>query len=323
MILAGDVGGTKTHVSLFPSEGELKMLRHEKYHSKDFQSLSQIIDLFLKDYKGKIRKACVGIAGPVENGVCRATNLPWIVKSSEIAEHLKIDKVWLINDLEANAYGIPRLQPSELRVLNEGKRQSGNAALISAGTGLGEAGLFWDGKRHTPFATEGGHADFAPRDDLEVDLWRYLHGQFGHVSYERVISGPGIYNIYRFLIDTGLEKEDPEVRERMQKEDPPMVVTEFAVKRGCGACFRALTWFCSMYGGAAGNLALKFLAVNGIYLGGGIVPKILEFMKEGKFVESFCAKGRFAPLLSQIPITIVLNENTALLGAASYARGSG
>lgn len=318
MILAGDVGGTKTHIALFSKAAGRTMLRHEKYHSKEFKNLSEIVHLFLKEHRDKITSACFGIAGPVEDGVCRATNLPWVVSTRDLAKDLQIEKVSLINDLEANAFGIPCLEASELYVLNTGKAHVANAALISAGTGLGEAGLFWDGKNHLPFATEGGHVDFGPRDELELELWHYLHKRFGHVSYERIISGPGIYNLYQFLTSTGKEKEKEEVKKRLEKEDPPFVITDMALKKSCPACTRTLIWFVSLYGGAAGNLALKFLSLGGLYLGGGIAPKILEFLKDGTFFSAFCDKGRFAPLLKQIPIKIVLNENTALLGAARY-----
>ncbi len=323
MILAGDVGGTKTHIALFDVSKGTKIVREQKYQSREFESLSHIVHLFLAEEKLEIESACFGIAGPVEEGVCRATNLPWVVDNRELSKDLKIPKVWLINDLEANAYGISSLQSSELYVLNKGKARPGNGALIAAGTGLGEAGIFWDGKKHTPFATEGGHADFAPRDGLELELWRYLHARFDHVSYERVLSGPGIYNLYRFLIDTDREKEIEEVKNRFLNEDPPLVITDSALKRRCQACLRTVTWFTSLYGGATGNLALKFLSLNGIYVGGGIAPKILDFLKEGSFMGAFCAKGRFAPLLASIPVKIVLNENTALLGAFNYARSNG
>lgn len=318
MILAGDIGATKTKIALFDG-GPDKMIKREKYLSKNYENLSQIIQLFLQG-SYSLQSVCFGIAGPVEEGRCRATNLPWVVDSQQLAEDLNLSKVWLINDLEANAYGLSSLSRSELYILNEGKKQVGHAALISAGTGLGEAGLFWDGKRHTPFASEGGHVDFAPRDEEEIQLWRYLRQIYGHVSYERILAGPGLYNLYRFLIESGKEREKEEVKSRIQKEDPPTVITESAVQKKCQACIRTVSWFSSLYGSCAGNLALKFLALGGVYLGGGIAPKIVEFLKKENFMHSFCAKGRFASLLEHIPVKVVLNEDTALLGAINYAR---
>ncbi len=323
MILAGDIGATKTHVALFDSPRRKKIVREEIFKSRDHETLSDILKLFLGKGEEAIEWASFGVAGPVEEGRCRATNLAWVVDSRELAEDLKLKKVFLINDLEANAYGLRALGPKELFILNPGKKQTGHGALIAAGTGLGEAGLFWNGKEFIPIPSEGGHSDFSPRDDLEIELWHDLRNRFGHVSFERVLSGPGIYNLYRFLIDSGKEKESPEVKKLLEKELQPKVITEAALKKSCKACMRTLTWFVSLYGGEAGNLALKFLALGGVYIGGGIAPKILPYLKEGPFMQAFCAKGRFSALLSSMPVRIVLNENTALLGALEYAVAMG
>jgi len=321
MILAGDIGGTKTHLALFEMTDELKRVASEKYVSHQYENLSKIVEIFLTTHRSAVKKACFGVAGPVQNGKCQATNLPWVIDSKDLSRDLKTPNVWLINDLESIGYGLLCLKPDEFYTLNHGKPHViGNAALIAAGTGLGEAGLYWDGVSHRPFACEGGHADFGPRNELEIDLLRYLRKKFDHVSYERMVSGPGIYNLYRFLVDTGLEEEPSWLREKLVKEDPPKVVTEVGLKKQCRICERALEWFISIYGSEAGNLALKFLAVSGVYIGGGIAPKILNAMQSTTFMSAFIDKGRFAPLLSKIPVKIVLNDNAGLLGAAKYAQ---
>jgi glucokinase len=317
VILAGDLGGTKTRVALFEAN---KCLGEEKYVSRSWPSLIDIMRDFLKKVPVPVEKACFGVAGPVREGRCLATNLPWVIDAHVLSREFKIDLVWLINDLEANAYGLRKLAPQEFCSLNEGEPGAqGNAALISAGTGLGEAGLYWDGKRHHPFACEGGHADFPARSEIEVELWRYLYRQFGHVSCERVLSGPGLYHLYRFLVDTGLEKE----KEPLAGADLPRTITERAEERSCPICVRTVSLFAEIYGSEAGNLALKILALGGVYVGGGIAPHILGALQEGNFMKAFLAKGRFAPLLSTIPVKVVLNEKTALLGAWLYAQENG
>lgn len=321
MILAGDIGGTKTHLALFHDEEKRVWVADEKFISVEHANLHSIVKKFLEKHpESKVDYACFGIAGPIKNQKCRATNLPWIIDAAIIAKETKIPHVRLINDLEANAFGINCLEKDELYVLNAGSDYPGNKALISAGTGLGEAGIFWDGKKLHPFACEGGHCSFAPENDLEIDLFRYLKKQYDHVSFERVLSGPGLYHIYRFLIDSGLERESDEVRIMMQEKDPPKVITEMGMKNTCPVCMRALECFVAIYGSEAGNLALKMFAIGGVYLGGGIAPKILNELREGNFMKRFITKGRFTSLLLGIPVRVVLNENTALLGAAYYAR---
>jgi glucokinase len=308
MILAGDIGATKTVLALFD---KTKCVKEERYESKQYAGLEPILKLFLKE---KVEAACFGVAGPVIAGRCKTTNLPWIVEEAELKKQLKTDKVQLINDLEANGWGIGVLSSSELLVLNRGDPSvKGNGALISAGTGLGQAGLYWDGQRHHPFASEGGHTDFAPRDELEVELLRHLQHKFGHVSYERVVSGPGLQELYQFLIDRGLEQSE-------LKQVEPHAIIEKAMEAESKTCSRALRGFISLYGSEAGNLALKFMARGGLYLGGGIAPTIVSALQEGGFLQAFIAKGRFKPLLSSIPIKVILNDKTALLGAAECAR---
>ncbi|HSX26622.1 MAG TPA: glucokinase [Chlamydiales bacterium] len=316
MILAGDIGGTHTRLALF--EKGRAVVPEQKFSSQHYSGLEAIVREYLQG--NKVGKACFGVAGPVMEGVCKATNLPWIVDAAQLSKALQIPSVHLLNDLEANAYGVKVLKPNELYLLQAGNpKQKGNQALIAAGTGLGEAGLFWDGKEHHPFACEGGHADFAPRNEKEIALFLYLKKQHPHVSYERVISGPGLHSIYQFLIESDLEKGSKQVQMEMKQRDPSTVISEWGRLKKDAACAHALDWFLSLYGAEAGNLALKFLSLGGLYVGGGIAPHLTEKMKQGAFISSFVEKGRFKSLLESIPIWVILNDNAALLGAASYA----
>lgn len=322
MFLIGDIGGTKTHVALFDGKSKKAKLE-KKYPSQEYQGLEEICLEFFKENSTKpeeVAKACFGVAGPVVDGQCKTTNLPWVIDSKSLSENLKIAKVGVINDLEANAYGIKMLEQREFFVLQEGSSRVGNQALIAAGTGLGEACLVWNGKSHIPFSSEGGHADFAPRDELEMELLRYLKKQFSqHVSYERVLSGSGLYQLYRFLIDLQLEKEDQEMRKKFSQEDPARVITVAAIEGTNPLCLRVVRWFLSLYGAEAGNLALKFLSIGGIFIGGGIAPKLLQLFKHGDFLEGFLEKGRFHPMLKEMMIKVILNDDAALLGALRYA----
>lgn len=321
MILAGDVGGTKVRLALFEEKGGIACVDEEKFASREFSDLSALLKTFLShEQTKKISAACFGIAGPVKEGVCKATNLPWEISASILKKDMNIPKVDLINDLEANAWGLRCLSPEEFFTVNTGEEIKGNRALISPGTGLGEAGIYWDGKAHRPFACEGGHCDFGPTSQEEIELLNYHMLHHKHVSYERILSGPGLYQIYRFLIDTKLEKEDPVIAQLIQKGEPQKVITEKGLKRECNACVRACRIFVKILGSESGNLALKFLAVGGVYIGGGISPHLLSFIQEEGFRNAFIEKGRLSSVLSKIPIKVVLNEKTALLGAASYAQ---
>lgn len=319
-ILAGDIGGTKTLLAIYSGEGKKWTLeREQRYISRDYPNLEEIITAFLQEGKGDVSAACFGIAGPIKEGVAKATNLPWVVNAKNIQKQFKIPNTYLINDLKANAYGIQTLSEKDFYVLNEGKEIEGeNRALVSAGTGLGEAPIIFHSGELIPTASEGGHADFAPRDDLEIALLKSLQSKFGHVSTERVLSGLGLENLYRFIIGEGIEKPLAEVKDAMQRENPGHVITDFALKGKCRACGRTVKWFSSLYGAEAGNFALKVMAVGGVYIGGGIAPKILPFLKEGDFLAAFKNKGRFAELLEEIPIRVILDENTALKGAAFF-----
>ena len=245
---------------------------------------------------------------------------PWVINGEKLAKEFGIPNVFLLNDLEANAYGINVLREEEFFSLQKGHIRRGNRALIAAGTGLGESGIFWDGNEHTPFASEGGHASFAPTDEEDIDLWHYLREKYGHVSYERVLSGPGLHNLYRFYVEAKGGKPKREVVERMEQEDAAKVISECALAKTCPVCERALERFVIHYASEAGNLALKMLAIGGLYIGGGIAPKILPVLEEGLFSDHFSKKGRFAGLLSSLPVAVILNQDTALFGAIYYGQ---
>jgi glucokinase len=323
LVLAGDIGGTKTNLALFSVHGErLRPEWTQSFASKRYSGLVPVLQEFLAAGSAhSIDAACFGIAGPVVDGKVRTPNLPWLVDDAELRRALRFDAVALLNDLEATAYGILTLADDEFHTLNQGvMRRSGNKALIAAGTGLGEAILHDDGPRFHPLASEGGHADFAPRDDLEIELLRYLMGRFGHVSYERVLSGPGLFSIYGFLKEKRGFEEPKWLAERLAAgDDPSAEVSKTALTNEAEICVKALDLFVSIYGAEAGNLALRAKALRGLYVGGGIAPKILDKLQDGTFMRAFTDKGRYADLLAAIPVQIVLNDQAALRGAAYYA----
>jgi glucokinase len=321
MILAGDIGGTNTRLALVEAEsGELKILAEETFSSRERTSLEAALVEFLSLHKCNLTRASFGIAGPVRNGRCEATNLPWVVDSKNLAKRLHLKRVGLINDLEANAYGIAGLQSTDFVILNKGARNAqGNRAIISAGTGLGEAGMYWDGQVHRPFPSEGGHVDFAPRSHLEMELLDYSMKRYRRVSYERLVSGPGLVHGYHFLRDTGKGEEPPWLAEQVHQGDPAPIISRLALDGKSPLCRQALELFVSLYGAEAGNLALKLMATGGVYLGGGIAPKIISKLKEPEFMNAFTAKGRMRPLLQDIPVRVIMNPKTALLGAARHA----
>ncbi|MCB1110481.1 MAG: glucokinase [Chlamydiia bacterium] len=320
--LAGDIGGTKTHLALYIEEkGKMECVKEEKFPSKKYPNLRSIVKEFLEGQNLSVAKACFGIAGPVKKGKSQATNLPWLIDAEELKTELHFEKVSLINDLEANAYGLNMLKEEEFYVLNTGDpKAEGNQAMVSAGTGLGEAGIYYDGRRHYPFACEGGHTDFAPRNDREDALLRYLRKRFGHVSYERILSGPGLYNLYQFMVETKQVSEKEETYKEIASGDAPRLISEKGLSGASKACSQTLELFVSIYGSEAGNVALKMLALGGVFIGGGIAPKIMGVLKRGDFFHSFTGKGRFSHLLEAIPIKVVLNDRTALLGSTYYAK---
>jgi glucokinase len=321
MILAGDIGGTNTRLALIDAtDGELKIVAEKTFPSRERTSLEAAIAEFLSIHSSTLTRASFGIAGPVRNGRCEATNLPWVVDSKNVAKRLHLKHVGLINDLEANAYGINVLQSKDFVILNKGARNAtGNMAIISAGTGLGEAGMYWDGKAHRPFASEGGHVDFAPRNHLEMELLNYSLSRYRRVSYERLVSGPGLVNVYQFLRDTGKANEPSWLAEQLRHGDPAPIISQQGLEGKSLLCLQALELFVSLYGAEAGNLALKIMATGGVYLGGGIAPKIISKLKEPEFMNAFTAKGRMRPLLQDIPVRVIMNPKTALLGAARHA----
>jgi glucokinase len=320
MILAGDVGGTKVNLALFDFiDGKLKQNRDKQYPAKEYSGLEEIVKEFLA--ADKATAACFGVPGPVRDGRLRLTNLPWTLDSRELATELAIDHVFLINDLEANGYGLAELSSNQIFTLNQGDAsQIGNRGLISAGTGLGECYLVWNGHHHVPYPSEGGHVDYAPRNEDEIDLLRYLMQKYnGRISVERVVSGPGLTNVYGFLREARGMEEPAWLRKRLAAEDPNVVITELALAARSEICEKALDIFVSAYGAEAGNLALKFLSVGGLYVGGGIAPRILEKLKDGSFMKAFTDKGRMSQLLVNMPVRIILESRAALLGAAAYA----
>lgn len=321
MILAGDIGGTNTRLALFEmAGGMLKPGAAETVPSGAHGGLEAIVAAFLARHGRRVAHACFGIAGPVKNGRCETTNLPWVVDAGTLALRLGLSAVSLLNDLEANAYGIAALGPEDFAVLNDGSPgAAGNAAVVSAGTGLGEAGLIWDGRRHQPFASEGGHADFAPSDEEQMELLRFLMKEFGHVSVERVLSGPGLHNIYRFLRDTSGSAELGWLAAEMRERGAPAAISAAGLEGRSALCSRALDLFAAIYGAEAGNMALTVMATGGVYLGGGIAPRILSRLRGPAFMEAFAAKGRLRPLVEAIPVRVILNDRAALLGAARCA----
>lgn len=321
LVLAGDIGGTSTRLAYFDtSGGKLSPLAEGRFPSQEAAGLEEIVGRFAAEQGLKAERACFGIAGPVRQGRVRTPNLPWSVDATVVARTLELPEVQLLNDLEANAYGIDLLTPEDLAVLNPGVPDpTGTIAVVSAGTGLGEALAYWDGSGHRPLPSEGGHADFAPRTELEAELLLYLRAEHGRVSTERVVSGPGLRNIYRFLRDGRHLPENPAVAEAMRRGDPSAEIARAAQTGECPLCEQVLELFVSLYGAEAGNVALRYLAVGGIYLGGGIAPKLIERLKGHGFMQAFTAKGRLSPLLENIPVKVILNERTALLGAARCA----
>jgi glucokinase len=325
MILAGDVGGTNARLAFFDvTDGRLRLVSASVFPTREYAGLDQIVSKFVDTSNLHPDAACFGVAGPVRNGRVEASNLPWIIESKRLADELKLETAVLINDLVANAWGISALDPEDVVSLNQVKGHPiGNQAVISAGTGLGEAGMYWDGAKHHIFASEGGHSDFAPRDELEMDLFRYLSGRYGHVSCERVVSGPGLVNVFRFLRDTGRGTEPQWLTDEMRQADPAAAISRAGLDGSCPLCVQALDLFVSVFAAEAGNLALKLMATGGVFVGGGIAPKMLAKLSGPLFMHAFVGKGRMQPLLEAIPVKVITNDKTALIGAARCAAANG
>jgi glucokinase len=320
-VLAGDIGGTKTSLGLFIRGKRRPVLKvMETYASPEAPDLENILDRFLERRDVSISSACFGVAGPVKNGRCKATNLPWHLSERKLKNRFGWGRVLLVNDLTATAHAIPLLTKRELSLLNRATTlRKENLGLIAPGTGLGMALMIWKDGQYVPVPSEGGHADFAPNNEAEIHLWQYLHQRVGHVSMERVLSGPGLFIIYCWLKYTGQGREPTWLTQKMNHDDPSEVISEAALVKREPLCVKALDLFVSIFGAAAGNLALTGLTRGGIYLGGGIAPRILPGLREGPFMNAFVNKGRFRGLLSQIPVRVILNDRAALLGAAVCA----
>ena len=324
MILAGDVGGTKTLLGLFEASGSaLRLVRDATFASAEHTSLEELLSAFLQPAQPvALAAACIGVAGPVIDGECHLTNLNWHFSETTLATAANAPRLRLLNDLEATAYGALYLPPEELAVLNPGvdPPRRGNVAVIAAGTGLGEAMLFWDGTRYHPIASEGGHCAFAPSSENEIALLRYLREKFGgHVSFERVLSGPGLHNIYEFLRRSGNTSEPAWLTARIASEDPSAAISAAGLSGRDPVCVAALELLSSLYGTEAANLVLKCLAVGGVFVAGGIAPKILPVLQNGSFMRGFMATGRFSDFMKRVPVRVSLNPRAALLGAAYFA----
>lgn len=320
-VLAGDIGGTHTRLARLRVAGrKVEILAQETYPSQDYAGLDEIVAAFARIHPLNVDHACFGVAGPVVNNVAETTNLPWRVDARALAVSFQLKTTTLLNDLEANAWGIPALDDADFHTLHSGAPQAdGHRAVIAAGTGLGEAGLFWDGHQHHPFASEGGHASFSPVNELEAALLIHLIARFGHVSWERVLSGPGLVNLYVFLLAHRCSSTPSWLDDQMRTGDPAAAITQAAMLERDATCIEALALFVRLFGAEAGNLALKLMATGGVYLGGGIAPRVLPALTSGAFMAAFFGKGRMRGLLEAIPVRVILNEQTALLGAALRA----
>lgn len=320
-VLAGDVGGTSARLAIVGvGAGAAEILYQARFQSKDFPGLGPIVRGFLTEAQSEADRACFGVACPVVNGDCHTPNLPWSINARALAGEIGIPRTAIINDLQALGHGIQWLRPGELIALQPGESEAqGVVAVIAAGTGLGEAFLVWEGDRYRVYASEGGHASFAPGSALESGLLGFLRDAFGHVSWERVLSGPGLASIYRYLAAIGHASEQADVRGEMEREDPAAVISRHALAGTDPLCVKALDVFASAYGAQAGNLALTVMATGGVYLGGGIARRIVSKLGDGTFVTAFKEKGRLADVLARIPIHVIVNPNVGLLGAAAVA----
>jgi glucokinase len=321
MILAGDIGATRTRLAAFQTGGNrLERVVEKTYMSQERDGLSGILAEFVRTEGIPVHSACFGVAGPVRAGRSKISNLPWTIDARELSKQLKLSSVGLLNDLEAYAYGIDALDSADFITLSEGSEDAeGNRAVISAKTGLGVAGLYWDGFRHHPFACEGGHADFAPRTALEIELLSHLAKKYGRISCERILSGPGIKNVYEFLRDTRKADEPDWLREQMNMaSDPPALISQLARESKSALCNETMSIFVSVFGAVAGNCALNFMTTGGIFIGGIIAAKNVDQLKGARFMESFLDKGRMGALLKDMPVKVVLNDECGMIGAARY-----
>jgi len=321
MILAGDIGATRTRLAAFETEGNrLKCVVEKTYKSHEHDSLPPILVEFIRREGIPVHSACLGVAGPVRGGCCKVSNLGWMIDSKELAKLLKLNSVGLLNDMEAYAYGIDALESKDFIALSEGSEDAeGNRAVISARTGLGVGGLYWDGFRHHPFACEGGHADFAPRNAIEMELLAYLQKRYGRISCERILSGPGVKNVYEFLRDENKAEEPDWLRDQLNAAgDQPALISQLGLEGKAPICEQTLSIFVGLFGAQAGNCALNFMSTGGMFIGGIIAAKVVAKMKSDVFMESFLDKGRMSELLKDMPVKIVLNDDCGIVGAARY-----
>lgn len=322
MILAGDIGGTKVELAIFDGHpSEVKPLASKRFPSRDHRGLEEIVEKFLKEHPlCTIERASFGIAGPVKDGVCETTNLPWLVTEKKLSAKMGGMPARLVNDLEANAWGISVLKDDEIEEIHPGEKQDGNRALISAGTGLGIAGIFWNGKEHLPYASEGGHASFAAQQEIDIELYHHLNEKYkGTVSWERVLCGKALVDIYHFLVIRSGKESPRWLEQEMMEGDAAAAVSKAGQANKDDLCVQALEMFTRYYGAQAGNTALNFLALGGLYIGGGIAPKMLDQLRDRIFLDNYLNKGRLRPTVESIPVRVILNSKTALLGAAVHA----
>ena len=320
MIVAGDIGGTKTYLAAFdPSSQGFAPVVEKRYDTASYQSPGSLLKTFVDDTSSHPSRVVLGVPGPVRKLPVRAVNLPWLIDPYEISRAIGDVDVHLLNDLQATSYGTQVLAADDLCGLNAGEEdKEGNIAVIAAGTGLGEGGLCWTGDRYQSIASEGGHSTFSPNSDLEVDLWRYLSAQHGHVSWERVVAGPGLAAIYNFLRERDPARESAELRDALEQGDRSATVSRFGLAQQSELAADALDLYAYLYGCEAGNLALKLMASGGIFVGGGIAPKILDKLRDGRFMDGFLNKGRMDEAIANIPVQVVINDKTGLLGAAYW-----
>jgi len=323
ILLAGDVGASKADLALYAigSDGSLRPLRGARLPTREAASLPALLERFLGKDSPTPVLVSLGVAGPVVDGVARGVNLPFEASAAELAAATGSERVQLLNDLEAMAYGTLFVEPSQVTTLHAGRARDGNRGVIAAGTGLGQAFLFFDGERYHPCATEGGHVDFAPRDELEFGLLQYLKPRYGRVSYERVLSGPGLYHLFSYLVEELGRSPSDHVRRRIDEgEDPNAVVGEAGVSGQCAVCEEAVGRFVSFYGTQAGNLALTVMATGGVWVGGGIVTRIVAKLASGGFLDAFRSKGRYVSFMEEIPVHVLLDPHVGLRGAAHAGR---
>lgn len=319
-ILAGDVGGTNARLfQLKISQGILTPVKEESFKTSCFSSIFELFDKFFDEGIRDVQSICLGVAGPVTNGIVQGTNFSWVIDEKAIIKKTGINKVSVINDMEAHAFGLGLVEEKDFFEIKKGSEIPGNSCIISPGTGLGEAGLFWNDGQYIPFATEGGHCDFSPRDETDHALWQFLNKKFGHVSWERIVSGPGILHIYQFLSEYRNAKEPEWFRDKKSQLDPASLISYCALNKLYPLCEEVMELFVKFLAIEAAQISLKLKATGGVYMGGGILPRIKEIITPERFQENFVNSNRLNPLLDLIPVKIILDERTALKGAALVA----